>query len=436
MKFEIKDLEKCRKEIRAEIDFKELEPFIAASTKLVKENFSLKGFRKGKVPEEIISKNEGEKILFESAWKAIEEFYPNILRDGRIEAIGKPEITILKMAWGHPLEFKIDIWVMPEINLPDYKTVAAGVRWKKISVEEKEVEDAINWLRDTRSQKVEKNSPCGAGDFVEIEYSSSGINGGEKLKEGFIVGQNHVMPEFESNIIGLAPGQQKSFSTKKREPQEINQNNDPKEGEKTDFLKETIFNIKLEKVYSLIPPKIDDQWAKSLGKFENLVQLRENLRNGILAEKEAGERQRVQTEIISKISEGVKFEIPKILIDFEMAQAVRDLKERIPQTFQISFGDYLKQAKMADENDFKKSLLPSVEKKVRSSLIVRAIQAKEKIAADPREIKEAADEILSRYNSAKEAGRKIDPEDLYEYTKEKIEIKKTLEYLEELIKTR
>ena len=67
-------------------------------------------------------------------------------------------------------------------------------------------------------------------------------------------------------------------------------------------------------------------------------------------------------------------------------------------------------------------------------MILRAIQTKEKIAADPKEIKEAADEVLTRYNSAKEAERKIDPDDLYEYTKEKIEIRKTLEYLEVLTK--
>lgn len=434
MKFEIKDLEKCRKEIRAIIDFKELEPFIAASTKLVKENFSLNGFRKGKVPEEIVNKNEGEKILFESAWKAIEEFYPNILKDSQIEAIGKPEITILKMAWGNPLEFKIDIWSMPEIELPDYKAIAAGVKRKKIFVEDNEVEDAVSWISKTRSQKVEKNSPCEAGDFVEIEYSSPDINAGEKLKEGFIIGQNHVLPEFESNIVGLAAGQQKNFSIKKRKSQEINQNNGPDGKEAKDFSQETALNVKLEKVYSLIPPKIDDQWAKTLGKFENLSQLKESLKDGILAEKKAAERQRVQAEVISKIGEGMEFEIPKILIDFEIAQAVRDLKEKIPQTFQMSFDDYLKQAKMADENDFKKSLLPNVEKKIRNSLILRAIQAKEKIAADQKEIKEAADEVLTRYNSAKEAGRKIDPDDLYEYTKEKIEIRKTLEYLEALTK--
>lgn len=434
MKFEIKDLEKCRKEIRAIIDFKELEPFIAESTKLVKENFSLNGFRKGRVPEKIIRDNEREKILFKSAWRAIEEFYPNILKDSQIEAIGKPEITILKMAWGNPLEFKIDIWSMPEIKLPDYKTIAAGVKRKKIFVEEKEIEDALNWLRNIRSQKVVKNSPCGIGDFVEIEYSSPDINGGEKLKEDFVIGQNHFLPEFESNIIGLAAGQQKNFSIKKRKFQEINQNNDSRKKETEDFSQETAFNVKLEKVYSLISPKIDDQWAKTLGKFENLVQLKESLKDGILAEKEAAEKQRIRAEIISKISEGIKFEIPKILIDFEMAQTIRDLKEKIPQVFQISFEDYLKQAKMADENDFKKSLLPSVEKKIRNFLILRAIQAKEKITADPEEIKKAEDEILRRYNSVKEAGRKIDPEDLYEYTKEKIEIKKTMEYLETLTK--
>lgn len=425
MRFEIKDLQDCRKEIRVEIEFKELDSFIVESTKEIKENFSLDGFRKGKVPEEIINKTEKERILFLSIQKAIQAFYQKILKDNQIEAIGKPEVTILKMAWNNPVEFKIETWVLPEINLPDYRTIIAKIKRKKINVDEKEVENAIEWLRSARSKKIEKNSSCEIGDFVEVEYSSPDINGGKKIKEGFIIGQNHVLPEFESNIVGLAPGQQKNFSIKTKTDRTTDRNNQ---------FKETIFSVKIEKVYSLIRPEANDQWAKSLGNFENMDQLKESLRNGIFAEKESIEKQRIQAEIISKISQETRFEIPKILIDLELDQTIRDLKDKIPQMLQISFDDYLSRAKISNEDDFKKSLLPSVKKKIKDSLIIKEIQKKEKIYALPQEIKEAADEILKRYQSVEEAERIIDPEDLYEYTKEKIEIKKTLEYLEKLIK--
>ena len=140
-------------EIEGEIPAEVIQKCRANAIKGLSEKVNLPGFRKGHIPENVLVKNVGEmEIMQEAAEEALNNEYGNILMENQIKAIGKPEISITKLAPGNPMSFKIKTSVLPEFSLPDHKKIAKEEISKesdKIEVTEKEIENLILELRNT-----------------------------------------------------------------------------------------------------------------------------------------------------------------------------------------------------------------------------------------------------------------------------------------------
>ncbi len=152
----IKKLDKSQIEISASIPAKIWEAGRKQALKNINETVSIDGFRKGNVPENILVSKVGEKVINEEmAELALSKAYIDILMDNKIDAIGKPDVQVMKLALGNPLEFKAITAVIPEVKLPDYKSIAKKEVQKdtgsEIKVEEKDVEEAILKIRKSRA---------------------------------------------------------------------------------------------------------------------------------------------------------------------------------------------------------------------------------------------------------------------------------------------
>jgi FKBP-type peptidyl-prolyl cis-trans isomerase (trigger factor) len=137
-------------ELDAEVPVEILEMHMADALAHFAENFEMQGFRKGKVPEQIVRERVGEMALLEdSADEAIRDAIREIATDEKIQALGRPEVVIKKAAPKNPLEFKIRFALIPEVKLPDYKKIGKTIAERKDSAEitEKEIDDAIQRLR-------------------------------------------------------------------------------------------------------------------------------------------------------------------------------------------------------------------------------------------------------------------------------------------------
>ncbi|MFA6301033.1 MAG: trigger factor [Candidatus Paceibacterota bacterium] len=161
MKITVNKLPKSEVEIEGELEADKFETYFAKALKKISENFEADGFRKGKVPENILlSKIPEISILEEMAEMALSEHYPKIIEDEKIDAISRPEISITKLARHNPLGFKIKTAVLPEIKLPEYKELAKKVisevtdAEKSTEVTDKELEDTIMDIRKSRAPKV------------------------------------------------------------------------------------------------------------------------------------------------------------------------------------------------------------------------------------------------------------------------------------------
>src|SRR3989338_7349272 len=161
LKISIKKLPKSEVEIEGELESEIFESYFAKALKKIGENFEVDGFRKSKVPENVLlSKIPEIQILEEMAQLALNEHYPKILEENKIDAISRPEISITKLARKNPLGFKIKTAVLSAIKLPDYKNLAKKTvssitdKEKDTTVTDEDLENTVMDIRKSRAPKV------------------------------------------------------------------------------------------------------------------------------------------------------------------------------------------------------------------------------------------------------------------------------------------
>ncbi len=161
MKMEIKNLENSEIEIIGEVSAENFEKWREKAVKNISAAAEIPGFRKGAAPESVITKRFGEMaVLEEMAELALSAAYAEIPEKESVAALGRPEISITKIAKGSPLGFKLKTAVMPEIALPDYKKIAAGEQTAKegLAVTEEEINKVIDGVRRQRDGKIEEGA--------------------------------------------------------------------------------------------------------------------------------------------------------------------------------------------------------------------------------------------------------------------------------------
>ena len=429
----IKKLAKSKIEITIEIPSVTFDQFLEKAVLDLGQNLEIKGFRKGRTPREIVEKEIGQtKILTGAVDQAIKEYYPKAILENKIEAISQPEIEVVKIpvwpqissgrkASANSLIFKAKMAVLPQIELPDYKKIASKIKRKKVFVIEKEVEDALKELRKSRAKLSLKSGPCQKGDFVEISYSSFQLERSKEFKDSFVLGEGHFVPGFEENLIGMENGEEKEFFLIF-----------PKDYFQKDLAeKEVKFKVKMTSVFKMELPEINDQFAKNLGKFKDLLSLKASLKEGINLEKEREEQLRFREEILEKITNSMNWEIPEVLIISERDRLWTEFKKSFSQNSQLSFRGYLTKIKKTEE-EIKNSFLKLAQKNVKVFLVLREIAKKEGIKVSDEEVEPEINALLKRYPDFKSAKKNLDLEKLKEYTKERIINEKVFQLLKKL----
>jgi trigger factor len=295
--------------------------------------------------------------------------------------------------------------------------IAKKVKGKDIAVTEEDVQDALNYLQKTRAKFIAENRPAAKKDFVEIEYSTKDINEGKPINDKFVLGEGGFLKGFEENIEGLKAGEEKEFKA-----------TFPENSARKDLAgKEVDFKVKVKSVQRVELPEINDELAKELGKFDTLGALKESMKKGITEEKIEAERQRKRGEILEKILEKVKVDLPDTLINYEQERLMEDLKQRISQGIKITFEQYLASIKQTEEG-LKETFEKEAEKRIKGFLVLKEVGKKENIEVKDEEIEEEFEKAMKNYS--KEQLNKIDSTQLKEYTKGVIYNEKVFEKLE------
>src|SRR3989338_4416098 len=401
-------LPKSQVKFEVTVPAEEVLSFKEGAARALAERLEIDGFRKGKAPYDIIKQYVGSARVFEeAAYIAMDKKYQAIVAEHKLRALGQPKVEILKIAEGNPLVFLVTIAVYPEIKLPDYKEIAKQ-REKdcaSIEIKDEEVEKAVDFLRHSRRKETLVDRPAQKGDLTEVDFEirSAGvkIEGGESKNHPIILGEGKFIPGFEDGILGARAGEEKEFSISVPE----------------DYAKESLRGKKLDvkakinAVYELTTPELTDEFAKTIGNFDTAQAMRDNIRDGLIAEKEAEEKERMRNFTVGKIADAAEMEAADILIAQEINKIISELAQSV-QAHGADFESYLAHIKKT-KDDLKKDFAKQAEKRVRISLVLSEIAASERIKLDEEEEKKRMEETVARLRAG-EAG-KIDSDLLRDY---------------------
>ena len=425
MKLKINPLPKSQQEIVVSLNQKDLLPFKEIALKELNKDLQINGYRLGKAPLPIAENHLSPmKVSERMAALAIEKMYPEIILENNIQVIGRPNIYITKIVPGQEVVFKIEITVIPEINLPDYQTIARNTQKKngdKLTITDKEITEALSWLQNSRAVLQTVNRQAKIDDIITIDYqikeNENTIPHGEDKNYSFILGKGNFIPGFEDNLIKMKPGDKKNFEiiVPKNWPEKKLQ-------DKTLDIEVSLKEIKIKEL-----PDLDDKFAQGVGKFKNMEELKKNIKDGLLIEKQQKEKEKWQAEVLEKISSETQIEIPEILVESELNIMIGELRNQLNQ-IQLPFEKYLEQIKK-NEEDLKKDLKELAKKRVVSSLVLREIASLEKIEVTEKEIQDKINEILKQIPTP-EIKEKINQEDLKEFALSIIRNEKVFNFLE------
>lgn len=422
MKNTIKDLPKSQKEINVEISVEEMEKYMNQALDKLAKNIKLDGFRAGKVPKDVAEKQLGDAAIFEEASQfAIQNSYMEIIKENKLNPLGQPKAEITKAAPGNSFEYKIIISVMPEVKLGEYKTVSGKIEVKKI--DDKTVEQEIKTLQKKKASYLTKDEAVEKGDRAEINFETRvggvKIEGGESKNHPLTIGQGNFIPGFEDKIIGMKKDEEKEFDLVF-----------PENYKKDLAGKKASFKVKINLVQKVNLPEINDEFAKGLGKFENLENLKESIKKGMTIEEEGKAREKFRGELIDQVVEKTTVEIPEIMIELELDNMINEFKNNITQTG-IEFDEYLKNVNTNLEK-LKSEWQPMAEKRTKTGLVMREISLQEKIKISDDEIEKRVNETLKFYPNEEELRKNMDLEKFKDHMASVVMNEKVFEILEKV----
>lgn len=328
IKTTVQKLEKSEVEITGTIESSVFMSYEDKALAHLGQKMELPGFRPGKVPAEMVKQHINDMMLLEEmAERAIGASYAEIIEQEKIDAIGRPEISITKIARGSDLEFKIKTAVLPEIKLPDYKTIAkeenAKEDYKKeVVIEEADIEKALLDLRKMRAHQAQHEAMGDAG------------------------ADNHDHGEVKEEDL----------------------------------------------------PVIDDEFAKSIGKFENVTELKAKITENLKAERETEQKDKRRLAIIEKLLEKTEGEIPEILIESENDKLMYRLEADVTQ-MGFKFDEYLNQVGKTKE-DLKKEWRPESEKRAKLAMVIHKLTELENLKPSEEEVNKEVEVLVNMYKDA------------------------------------
>ncbi|HNV12315.1 MAG TPA: trigger factor [bacterium] len=417
-----KDLEKGQIELKVELSIEEMSPLMEKGAESLSKEIKIEGFRPGKVPFNVLKQKVGELAIMEEAVKIslnknIYKIIDENIKDK--EVVGQPEVEITKLAPGNQAEYKIKVFVLPEVKLGKYKDL--GLKENNVVVEEKEIEKIINDLLEMRAKEVISDKVIEKGDkviaSVNLFIDKVPIEDGQNPEVTILTGKNYFVDGFDKNIIGLKKGDKKEFNLVYPE-KHYNKN---LAGKLVDF------KVEIKEVYQRQLPELNDDLAK-IFQFKNVSDLKENIKKTIEIQKKREEDQKTEINLLEKIVDDSKFsDIPENLIKNEANLMMHEMEHGLVSQGG-NFADYLKSINKT-QDQLMLEILPNATKRVKSALILKEIAKEEKITVSESEMNKEIEVLKKKYEKNLEAIKNIDSSHYKAYLENSLINQKTIDFL-------
>ncbi|KKQ27541.1 MAG: Trigger factor [Candidatus Magasanikbacteria bacterium GW2011_GWC2_37_14] len=390
----LKKLENSQIELTITVSPENYEKYLEVAGKRLAERASIKGFRPGKVPLDVLKKEVGEMAILQEALEDIvQTSYYEAVTSEKLDTIGMPKISIDKLAPGNDVAYKATVSLLPKVILPNIKNIKVEKKVKKI--EDKHIDEVIDSIRKMQAVEVIKNDKKSSTEDkliidMDMFLDKVPVEGGAAKDYQVYLSEPHYIPGFNDQLIGLGQGEEKEFSL----------DFPPTHYQKHLAGKNVQIKVKVKDIYERQLPEISDELAKKIGQ-EDLAKLRELINANLLHEAEEKADQQVEIEILEKLITDAKFEvIPEVLIDAERHKIFYELKHDL-ERHGINIEQYLADLKKTQEEMFK-DFSAQAEKRAKAALISRQVANEQGIHVHDEELQKEIKVMEEMYKDNKD----------------------------------
>ena len=331
----------------------------------------LPGFRPGKAPAGLVRKQFEGDIRQQVIENLVPKFLDEELQKHDLKIVGTPDISDVHFHRGEPLRFKAEFEVFPEIELKEYQNLEVAYQDPQITDE-----DVAKRIEEIRDQKADYSNvdprPVQDGDYAVVALESlSGVEQPVKQDEMMLhVGAGDTLPAFTENLRGLSPGEEKDFEV--TYPEDYGQ---PKLAGRT-----IRFHVVVKGIRKKELPEVNDEFAKDLGDFRTVDELREALRKTMFAQREQEAQRAAKDKLVEKLVDAHEFPIPEAFVD-------RQVRNRIEQTLHSLAQEGIDASKIQlDWQKLKAAQRDKALREVKASLLLSRIAERETINATRDEV--------------------------------------------------
>lgn len=356
-------------------------------------NIKTPGFRAGKAPLNLAEKQiDPSALQTEFLDESVNRFYVDTIDKQKLRPVAQPKIDIIKFVPFTTLEFTAEVEVVGEIKLPDYKNIK--LEKKPMAISPKDVDEVVDRLRLREADKKEVNRAAKDGDEVWIDFkgvdaeTKAPIQGADGKDYPLILGSNTFIPGFEPKLVGLKPGEEKTFII-----------TFPKDyGVAALQNRKVSFTVNAHKVNEVVSTKVDDAFAAKVGPFKTVTELKADIKKQLSAERQREAQTAYENELVTKITEKSTLVVPAVLVDEQIDQMEQEERQNLTYRGQ-TWQEHL-EAEGISEEQHRERNRSQAEQRVKAGLVLSEISELEKITVTPEELEIRIQILKGQYQDA------------------------------------
>lgn len=390
MSVQVEKLENSTVKLTIEVPAEQFDAAMQDVYNRQKKNISIPGFRKGKVPRQMVERMYGPEVFYDDAANQImPQAYSDAAKESGEDIMSRPTVDIVQIEKGKPFIFTAEVAVRPDVKLGEYK----GVEVTKIDTEvsDEEVETELNNERERNARTITvEDRAIQSGDTAVIDFEGfadgKAFEGGKGENHNLEIGSGSFIPGFEDQLIGKNSGDEVEVNV-----------TFPEDYHAEDLKgKDAVFKVKIHEVKAKELPEADDEFAQDVSEFDTIAEYRDSIRKKLEERKADMAKNEQKQEAIDKIVEASEMELPDAIVLTRADEIINQFAQQLAQQG-LSMDQYMQYAG-TDIDQLRDSVRPEAVTRIKNQLVIDAIAKAENIEITDAEVEEELKKMAEMYN--------------------------------------